>query len=236
MKIALLGYGKMGKTIERLAQQKGHRIVFTKSRNSAKGNLQQADVAIDFSIPETAFDNIKEALQLDIPVVSGTTGWLDHYDEIIKFCHSRNGSFIYASNFSVGVQLFFHLNEQLAQLMEPWNEYLPSITEIHHTQKLDAPSGTAITIAEGILKNSNKTQWELDSNDPSVIPISAKREGAIKGTHIVTYSSPLDTLKISHEAHTRDGFAQGAIIAAEWLQEKKGVYSMQDVLGLKKIN
>ena len=234
MKIALLGYGKMGKTIERLALHKGHEIVFKKSRTTSEGDLKLADVAIDFSIPETAFGNIKGALEQDIPVVSGTTGWLDHYDEIIKFCHSRNGSFIYASNFSVGVQLFFHLNEHLAHLMQPWQDYSPEITEIHHTQKLDAPSGTAITIAEGILKHSTKNRWELDSENPSAVSIKAKREGEVKGTHIVTYTSAIDTLQISHEAHTREGFAQGAIIAAEWLQQKKGVYSMKDVLGLKK--
>ncbi|QNJ98404.1 4-hydroxy-tetrahydrodipicolinate reductase [Constantimarinum furrinae] len=234
MKLALLGYGKMGKTIERLASEKGHEIVFTKSGSSEEGLLTDADVAIEFSTPEAAVSNIKLCFQQGIPVVSGTTGWLDRYDDIIKLCKARNAAFIYASNFSVGVNLFFDLNEYLAKLMAPWKEYIPEIEEIHHTQKKDAPSGTAITIAEGILKHSEELKnWKLNEQDDRSIVIKAIREGDVKGTHRVDYVSTIDTISIKHEAHTRDGFALGAILAAEWLVNKKGVYSMKDVLGLK---
>jgi len=231
MNIALLGYGKMGKTIERLAIQKGHNIVYKSSRTLSEGDISQADVAIEFSIPETAFENISRCFELNIPVVSGTTGWLSQMDEVLKKCESSNGSFIYASNFSVGVNLFFNLSEKLAQLMQPWKDYEVDVKEIHHTQKLDAPSGTAITIAEGILKYSDKKQWELDAKSDENLNISADRVDDVKGTHRVKYQSEVDTITIKHEAHTRDGFAIGAIIAAEWLQGKTGVYSMDDVLG-----
>lgn len=231
MNIALLGYGKMGKTIERLALQKGHNVVYKSSRTLSEGDITKADVAIEFSVPATAVENINKCFQLNIPVVSGTTGWLAHMDEVLKKCESGNGSFIYASNFSIGVNLFFNLNEKLAQLMQPWKDYQVDVKEIHHTQKLDAPSGTAITIAEGILKYSEKSKWELNSNINENLNISAERIDDVKGTHIVNYKSEVDTITIKHEAHTRDGFAMGAIIAAEWLQGKTGVYSMDDVLG-----
>lgn len=233
MKIALLGYGKMGKTIERLAIEKGHTIVYTATSSNEEGNLKMADVAIEFSVPVSAITNICKCFEAGIPVISGTTGWLDRYDELLKICESRNGSFIYASNFSVGVNLFFNLNEQLAKLMQPWSEYEADITEIHHTQKLDAPSGTAISIAEGMLPYSEKTAWKLQPTTEDGLPISAKRIEEVKGTHIVNYTSEIDTITISHEAHTRDGFAKGAILAAEWLKGKKGVYSMKDVLSIK---
>ena len=233
MKIALLGYGKMGKTIERLALQKGHTVVYTKSSNGETGNLEEADCAIEFSVPSSALKNIRQCFQQGIPVVSGTTGWLDAYEEVLKLCESSNGSFIYASNFSIGVNLFFNLNEYLAKLMKPWEEYEPSIEEIHHTQKLDAPSGTAISIADGILKDSRKKQWKLDSNAQEDLTIKAKRVEDVKGTHVVDYVSNIDTITIKHEAHTRDGFAMGAILAAEWLIDKKGVFTMKDVLNLK---
>ena len=230
MKLALLGYGKMGKTIERLALQKGHTVVYKSSSTSSEGILKQADAAIEFSTPETAFVNIKSCLELNIPVVSGTTGWLKQYDKIIKFCEQRNGSFLYASNFSVGVNLFFNMNQYLAKLMQPWNEYEVSIEEIHHTEKKDAPSGTAISLAEGIINNSKKKNWTLDTAQTDEIKITSKRIDDVKGTHIVSYDSDIDRISIKHEAHSRDGFGIGAIIAAEWLQHKKGVFSMKDVL------
>ncbi len=232
MKIALLGYGKMGKTIERLALAKGHQIVYTSSSTEMKGNLGAADVAIDFSSPERAVANITTCFNTNIPVVSGTTGWLDNYSSVKELCESCNGSFIYASNFSIGVNLFFNLNEQLAQLMAPYKEYIPEIEEIHHTEKKDAPSGTAITLAEGLLKYASIDEWALETDNSDVLNISAKRIDDVKGTHTIDYVSKIDTLSITHEAHTRDGFALGAILAAEWLIDKKGIFTMKDVLGI----
>jgi 4-hydroxy-tetrahydrodipicolinate reductase len=234
MKIALLGYGKMGKTIEHLVKRRGHSIVFKSSSEKAIGDVSEADVAIDFSTPEAAAENIKSCFRLGIPVVSGTTGWLDRYNEIIKFCKDSNGSFIYASNFSIGVNLFFNLNEQLARIMRPWDDYKVSIEEIHHIQKKDAPSGTAISIAEGIMKHSNKTGWKLKDADEEEIEIIAKRIDKVNGLHEVVYTSDIDSISIKHEAHSREGFAIGALLASEWLQPKKGVFTMKDVLGLDK--
>ena len=233
MKIALLGYGKMGKTIEKLALQKGHTIISKINRDSSIEEIINADLAIEFSIPEVAVSNIKFCLENNIPVVSGTTGWLEHYDEMIKLCENRNGSFIYASNFSVGVNLFFSINEYVSNLMKPWKDYQVSIEEIHHTQKLDAPSGTAISLAEGIINNSDKTNWKLNKSEENQINITAKRIDDVKGTHIINYDSEIDTISIKHEAHSRDGFALGAILAAEWLVDKKGVFTMKDVLKIK---
>lgn len=232
MKIAILGYGKMGKTIEKLALQKGHSIVVKSSSTSESIDISEADVAIEFSTPNAAVKNIELCLNNQIPVISGTTGWLEDYDEIIKLCEKRNGSFIYASNFSVGVNLFFNINEYLSKLMEPWKEYQVSIEEIHHTQKKDAPSGTAITLAEGIIKNSEKKEWSLEEDSEKELKITSHRIEDVKGTHIINYNSEIDTISIKHEAHKREGFAMGAILAAEWLQNKKGVYSMKDVLKL----
>ncbi len=232
MKIALLGYGKMGHTIERIATEMGHETVYTATSDSENGSLAKAEVAIEFSTPEAAVKNIERCLSEDIPVVSGTTGWLDQYDKMVSLCKERNGSFIYASNFSVGVNLFFHLNEYAAKLMADWPEYNVRLEEIHHTQKKDAPSGTAITLTESILKHSEKSKWELDKNGDDIITITAKREGDVKGTHTVEYESEIDTISLTHKAHTRDGFAKGAILAAEWLQHKKGVFSMKEVLGI----
>lgn len=233
MKIALLGYGKMGKTIEKLAVQKGHTIVSKTNRNSSMNEILDAEIAIEFSTPEAAVANIKFCVENNIPVVSGTTGWLDQYDEMIKFCEKRNGSFIYASNFSVGVNLFFNINEYVSKLMNPWKDYMVSIEEIHHTQKLDAPSGTAISLAGGIIKNSDKTNWKLNDSERNDIHITAKRIDDVKGTHIINYDSDIDTISIKHEAHSREGFALGAILAAEWLVDKKGVFTMKDVLQIK---
>lgn len=232
MKIALLGYGKMGKTIERLAIDKGHEIVYTSSSKETKGILTTADVAIDFSTPEQAVANITHCFKNTIPVVSGTTGWLTNYNSVIEVCQSCNGSFIYASNFSIGVNLFFNLNEHLAKLMASYSAYIPDIEEIHHIEKKDAPSGTAITLAEDLLKFSNRDTWALESDKDDVLNISAKRMEDVKGTHTVSYASKIDTLSITHEAHTRDGFALGAILAAEWLIGKKGVFTMKDVLAI----
>ena len=232
MKLALLGYGKMGKTIERLAHQVGHEIAYLKYRDFEKGDLNNVDVAIEFSVPEAAVNNIVFCLENDIPVVSGTTGWLEHYSEMVKLCEERNGSFIYASNFSIGVNLFFNLNERLASMMSKWPEYSVAMTEIHHTEKKDAPSGTAISLAEGIIKNSDFENWNLGETDNKSIGINAIREGDVKGTHSIRYHSEIDDISIEHKAHSREGFAKGAILAADWLKDKKGVYSMKDVLGL----
>ncbi|MCY2687307.1 4-hydroxy-tetrahydrodipicolinate reductase [Salinimicrobium sp. TH3] len=230
MKIALLGYGKMGKTIERLAVERGHEIVLKISDDVEKADLQKADVAIDFSVPDAAFKNITTCFEKQVPVVSGTTGWLKQYDKAVEICNENEAAFIYASNFSLGVNLFFELNRNLAKLMNKFPEYKVAIEEIHHTQKLDAPSGTAITLAEQIMENSEKTGWQLDKAADNEIPVTAKRIENVPGTHTISYNSEVDTIKIEHIAHSRDGFALGAIIAAEWLQDKKGVYSMKDVL------
>ena len=233
MKIALLGYGKMGKTIEKLALGKGHSVVYKTTSDSSEGKLEDAEVAIEFSSPEAAFENISKALKAGIPIVSGTTGWMEKYQEIVKLCEERNGSFIYASNFSVGVNLFFSINDFAAKLMAQWKEYDVSVEEIHHTEKKDAPSGTAITIAETILKYSEKQDWKLDADKESQLKITAQREEDVKGTHIVHYESSIDTITLKHEAHSRDGFAKGAILAAEWLKDKKGIFTMKDVLGIE---
>ena len=231
MKIALLGYGKMGKTIEALAIQRGHTIVI-KTSQIDNVDITQADVAIDFSIPEAAFHNISTCFNNNIPVVSGTTGWLKQFDTAVNLCHEKKGAFIYASNFSLGVNLFFELNSKLAQMMSQFEDYKVDIEEIHHTQKLDAPSGTAITLAEDIITNQKHyTKWSLE-DEARALPIEAKRIENVPGTHIVTYKSDIDTITIEHEAHNRNGFALGAIVAAEWLIGKQGVYTMKDVLNL----
>ena len=234
MKIALLGYGKMGKTIEQIALQRGHEIVLKIDENSAEYDITLADVAIDFSIPAAAFNNISNCLNNGVPVISGTTGWLGKLPEATQLCKEKNGAFISASNFSLGVNIFFELNAHLAKMMRNLEQYSISIEEIHHTKKLDAPSGTAITLAEGIIENSDKESWALNvTTNENVIPITAKRIDEVPGTHTVTYESDVDTLEIKHTAHSRDGFALGAVIAAEWLVGKTGVFTMKDVLGLK---
>ena len=233
MKIALLGYGRMGKEIEKIALQRGHKIVL-KATTETNYDISKADVAIDFSIPQAAFDNISNCFRNKVPVISGTTGWLEKYDDVVTLCKNENGSFIYASNFSLGVNIFFELNVQLAKLMNSLDDYSVSMEEIHHVKKLDAPSGTAITLANGIIENSSKTVWELDSmSSESTIPIKAKRIPEVPGTHTVSYKSDIDTIEIRHAAHNRKGFALGAVIAAEWLQNKKGVFTMKDVLNIR---
>ncbi|WP_300569630.1 4-hydroxy-tetrahydrodipicolinate reductase [Flavobacterium sp.] len=232
MKIALLGYGKMGKVIERIALERGHEIVLRKSSASTYEGLSDADVAIDFSVPDSAVCNISECLNTNIPVVCGTTGWLEQYDEMVALCKEKNGGFIYGSNFSLGVNIFFELNDYLAKMMSNLEQYKVSMEEIHHTQKLDAPSGTAISLAEGIMKNSDYTSWTLDNPETNQIHIDAKRIENIPGTHSIFYDSAVDQIEIKHTAHSREGFALGAVIAAEWLKDKKGVFTMKDVLNL----
>lgn len=232
MKIALLGYGRMGQAIEQIAISRGHDIVIKTSSNTGY-NIKEADVAIDFSIPDAAFNNISNCLNNDVPVISGTTGWLDKYNEAVSLCEKNKGAFIYASNFSLGVNIFFELNEILAKMMTKLEDYKVDIEEIHHTKKLDAPSGTAITLAEGVIKNhSQYSNWKLDESTENILPITAKRIPDVPGTHIITYKSDIDTIKIEHEAHSRQGFALGAVIAAEWIIGKTGVFTMKDVLNI----
>lgn len=230
MKIALSGYGKMGKTIEKIALGRGHEIVLKISENIEEYNLSEAEIVIDFSIPTVALKNITTCFQNKLPVVSGTTGWLKDYEKAVQVCNEENSGFIYASNFSIGVNLFFELNEKLAKMMDGFKDYSVEIEEIHHTQKLDAPSGTAISLAQQIINNSSKDGWELDKAKENEIPIYAKRIENVPGTHRVSYNSEVDSIEIKHTAHSREGFALGAVIAAEWLFDKKGVYTMKDVL------
>ena len=235
MKIVLFGYGKMGKEVEKIALERGHELILRIEKNE-EYDISEADVAIDFSVPSAAFNNITSCFKKNIPVISGTTGWLEDYEKAVTICKKNNGSFIYASNFSIGVNLFFELNDKLSRIMNSNNNYSPSIEEIHHTKKLDAPSGTAITIAEQTIKNSSTKEWCLHTNgakvDKEIIPISSKRIKDVPGTHIVAYESEIDSIEIKHTAHNRKGFAHGAIIAAEWLMNKNGVYTMKDVLNL----
>ena len=235
MKIALLGYGRMGKTIEKIALNRGHEIVLKVDENSKNYNINVADIAIDFSIPEAAFSNVTNCFNNNIPVVCGTTGWLNKFDDAVDICKNNDGAFIYASNFSLGVNIFFELNEYLAKMMANLNDYTIEMEEIHHTKKLDAPSGTAITLAEGIIKHTAKKSWNLDTvtNTNTEIPIIAKRIPEIPGTHKISYKSDVDSINIEHIAHNREGFALGAVIAAEWLLNKNGIFTMKDVLGLK---
>lgn len=222
----------MGKVIEKIALERGHTIVAKISDAIENHNLSSVDIAIDFSVPSAAFNNITYCFKNNIPVVSGTTGWLQHYDKAVSICNENKGAFIYASNFSLGVNIFFEINQRLATIINSQKQYNVSIEEIHHTQKLDAPSGTAITLAEGIISNSDKEAWKLDDADKNIIPITAKRIENIPGTHTVTYNSEVDTIEIKHTAHNRNGFALGAVIAAEWLVNKTGVYTMKDVLNI----
>ncbi len=235
MKIALFGYGKMGKEIEQIALKRGHEIVL-KIRENEKYDISKADIGIDFSVPNAALHNIISCFKNNVPVISGTTGWLDDFDKALTVCKENKGSFIYASNFSIGVNLFFELNKSLAKMMSTHKDYSLDVEEIHHTKKLDTPSGTAISIAEQIIKNSSKSNWELIKNsvkqDSNSVPISAKRILDTPGTHKVSYKSEIDSIEIKHIANNRKGFALGAIIAAEWLIKKNGIYTMKDVLNI----
>jgi 4-hydroxy-tetrahydrodipicolinate reductase len=232
MKIALLGYGRMGKEIEKIALERGHEIVLRKTEENDYSGLEYADVAIDFSIPTAATENISTCFNHNIPVVSGTTGWLEHYNDMTDLCKEKNGAFLYGSNFSVGVNLFFELNSYLAKLMANIKEYNVSMEEIHHTQKLDAPSGTAITLAQGIIAETDYKQWTMDNANDNEIYIDAKRIEDVPGTHSVFYKSAVDEIEIKHTAFSRQGFALGAVIAAEWILGKKGIFTMKDVLNL----
>lgn len=232
MKIALLGYGRMGQAIEKVALERNHEIVIKKDVEPVEIDLGIADVAIDFSHPSAAFDNIKQCIDAGVPVVSGTTGWLDKYAEIENYCKDKGGSFIYASNFSIGVNLFFNLNNYLAKMMQHIEGYDAAMEEIHHIHKLDAPSGTAITLANDILESSDKNKWNIDSPEKGDLFIKVKREGEVPGTHQVSYTSSIDAIEIKHTAFNRTGFALGAVVAAEWIQNKKGIFNMKDVLSL----
>lgn len=232
MKIGLFGYGKMGKMIERIAQGRNHEIVAKIDIDTTEIDFSEMDVAIDFSMPDAAFGNITGCFEHGVPVISGTTGWLKNFDKAITLCEEKKGAFIYASNFSLGVNIFFELNAYLAQMMKNLEQYKVSMEEIHHTQKLDAPSGTAITLAEGILENTGYKAWKLEDAKENEIPIISKRIDAVPGTHTVTYQSHVDSIEIKHTAHNREGFALGAVIAAEWIVDKTGVFSMKDVLNL----
>jgi len=237
MKIALIGYGKMGKAIEEIALQRGHTIVLKIDLNNTdefnNDNLSRADAAIEFSGPHSAFDNIMKCLQAGTPVVSGSTGWLDRIDEVKNYCINNNGAFLYSSNYSIGVNIFFEVNKKLAALMSSHDEYNISVTEIHHTQKKDAPSGTAITLAEEIIENNPlKKSWINEkTNDKSKLEIISERIDPAPGTHKIKYSSAIDDIEIIHTAHSRQGFATGAVLAAEFIHHKKGVFGMNDVLG-----
>lgn len=238
MKIALIGYGKMGKAIEEIALAKGHEIVLKidvqNNHEFTLENIKHAEVAIEFTGPHSAFDNVKKCIELGIPVVSGSTGWLDKWSEIQSLCFEKNGTLIYSSNYSIGVNLFFELNKHLAKLMGPYEDYNVSMTEIHHTEKKDAPSGTAISLAEQILANmGRKKQWtNAPSLSPSDLVITSERIDPAPGTHTVSYDSPIDSIEITHTAHTRKGFASGAVLAAEFANKKNGIFTMKDVLGL----
>lgn len=231
MKIALVGYGKMGHIIDEIATKKGHEIVARLNESPTLENLNDPDVVIEFSNPEVAFNNIKVCLENKIPVICGTTGWLDHKSEIEKITLDNKTAFLYGSNFSLGVNLFFALNEKLANLMEGFSEYNVQLEEIHHTHKKDAPSGTAISLAQGIIKNDKRFDaWKLDETQNQELGIFAIREDEVPGTHSVYYKSDVDEIEIKHTAFNRNGFAVGAIVAAEWIIGKTGNFSMNDVL------
>lgn len=237
MKIALIGYGKMGRAIEEIAVQKGHEIgLVLQSTNPISSNMEKlasCDVAIEFTNPQSAPDNIRSCIDAGVPVVCGSTGWLEQWDETVSYCQQKNGTMLAASNFSIGVNIFFEVNRQLAKLMYKQEEYDVHIEEIHHTQKKDTPSGTSITIAEDIiLLNSRKSGWSIDPvNDKQMLQIKSLRQDPAPGTHTVYYRSGIDDISITHTAHNRKGFAGGAVMAAEFIHGKKGIFSMKDVLG-----
>jgi 4-hydroxy-tetrahydrodipicolinate reductase len=239
MKIALLGYGKMGKEIEKIALSRKHSIVLKIDVNNQEQltteNLKKSDVAIDFSIPGTVYSNILKCFEANTPVVAGTTGWLDKFDEVKQKCEKENKSFFYASNYSIGVNLFFKLNEYLAKLMNTVSGYEVNMEEVHHIHKLDAPSGTAISLAEGIIKNLDaKQEWILDKpSENSNLGIKAIREGEVPGIHRINYDSEVDSIFIEHSAKSRKGFALGAVLAAEFIKDKSGYQTMDDLLNMK---
>ena len=236
MKIALLGYGKMGREIEKIALQRNHSVILTididNQNQLTPDNLKKADVAIDFSTPDSAYQNIMKCFEADVPIVCGTTGWLEKFDKVTAYCKNNGKTFFYASNYSLGVNIFFDLNRKLARMMNRFGDYDVSIEEIHHIHKLDKPSGTAITLAEGIIGEiDRKKHWELDKkSDKDCIPIYSIREGEVPGTHNIKYDSPIDSIEIVHTAKNRKGLALGAILAAEFIQNKTGYFSMSDIM------
>ncbi|OWP61869.1 4-hydroxy-tetrahydrodipicolinate reductase [Hymenobacter amundsenii] len=239
MNILLIGYGKMGRAIEAQAQAQGHQIAGIIDPSHPDVRItdftpSQVDVAIEFTHPDAAFQNVAACLKQGLPVVCGSTGWLHHFAEAQALSAQTNTPLFYASNYSVGVNLFFHFSEYMAAKMHQFGGYDVQVREIHHTQKVDQPSGTALTVAEGILRHfPGKTTWRNDlTTEAHELAVISEREGAVIGTHIVTYSSPADTLEIKHEAHTREGFVQGALLAAEWLPGRQGVFGMKDLLGI----
>jgi 4-hydroxy-tetrahydrodipicolinate reductase len=238
MRIALIGYGKMGKAIEEVALQRGHEIVIKIDQPNlhefTKKNMAKAEAAIEFTSPHTAYDNVKACIEFGVPIVCGSTGWTERLDEMKKICAERNGSFIYSSNFSVGVNIFFEVNKKLAALMASHSSYEVLLEETHHTQKKDAPSGTAITLAEQILEQvKRKNKWVNELSDhPEDLEIISQRIDPAPGTHSIKYSSAIDDIEIIHTAHNRQGFATGAVLAAEFIKDKKGFFAMKDVLGL----
>lgn len=233
MKIALFGYGKMGKIVEKIAKNRGHEIIFKIDKNSSQYDLNNVDIAIDFSTPKSALSNISKALENCIPIISGTTGWTEKYNKAVKLCNKKNGAFLYASNFSLGVNIFFEINRNLAKIMNNYTEYKIKMNEIHHIEKIDAPSGTAITLAESIIEETNYQKWSFGNDfKEDEISIESQRLLDNTGTHEVIYKSEIDEIKIKHVASNRDGFGLGAVIAAEWLIGKKGVFSMKDVLNI----
>lgn len=240
MKIVLLGYGKMGRAIEEIALQKGHEVVckvgIENLEDRTAENVKKGDVVIEFSSPDSAYENVKLCIENGVPVVCGSTGWLDKYDEVKKLAEQKNGGLLYASNFSVGVNIFFAVNKKLAELMAPHKEYEVDLKEVHHTQKLDAPSGTAITLAQQVLNSiERKKKWvnEPSKKEDELVIISERTDPA-PGTHIINYHSDIDDICITHTAHSRKGFASGAVLAAEFMAKKRhGVFSMKDVLGIE---
>ena len=235
MKIALIGTGKMGQAIEKLALSRGHEIVLKLNHENIASihsdELKVADVAIEFTRPDAATSNLKRCLEANIPVICGTTGWYDELNQITDLFTNNNGALVYASNFSVGVNMMFELNRILAKWMQSHNDYRVSLSEIHHIHKLDTPSGTAVTLANGIIENNSEyLKWTLEENQPNAIYIDAKREPEVVGTHDVKWESEIDIIQLHHHAKSRDGFALGAIHAAEWIIGKKGVFTMKDIL------
>ncbi|MCT4636628.1 MAG: 4-hydroxy-tetrahydrodipicolinate reductase [Bacteroidales bacterium] len=240
MNIAIIGYGRMGKAIEKIAVQRGHTIglIIDNNNNNELNNktLKDIDVCIEFSLPHTAYDNYIKCFNEGKPVVSGTTGWLDKFNDIKKMCDKRANTFFYASNFSIGVNIFFKVNQYLAKIMDNFNEYAPEMTEIHHIHKLDSPSGTGITLANDIINNIDRlNEWKEDDKtncDKNILPINAKREGMVPGTHSVKYDSVIDYLEITHSAKSREGFAMGAVLAAEFAAKNSGFLTMDDMLNI----
>ena len=235
MNIAIVGYGKMGRAIEKLALEQGHQVVVTIS-SANKHQIDQLseynpDVAIEFSTPDSAVQNLEKIISQKIPVICGTTAWHHQYDRICKLTKENSSALLYASNYSIGMNLMFRMNQQLAKMMSRFDHYIPSITEIHHIHKKDAPSGTAVTLAEQIIQQQDRIDhWVLDVNENKALTIKSQREGEVIGTHYVSYTSEIDDITLSHVAHSRDGFVAGALLAAEFINGKSGIYNMQDVL------